>query len=323
MHMRRIGFIEDSLDATRFCDYLVSQRIHAKAEKEDDTNPRYAIWVNEEQRVAEAREMFDQFLSNPKDTRFNASKQADAVRKAEQEENARRQKNITKVNPGSGNSRADRIPVTIGAIALCVVIGLLTGFGNPSLRFDRVGREIPTLESRVYDALTFVNRHDRVRSKDPFVSIRNGEYWRVVTPAVLHGDMAHLAMNMMGLFFLGSVIERIHGGMWLLIMLVSIAFVASLVQVFWPESNNGGPNAVGSSGATYGLFGFFLLRQHFEPGYPISLPPMFLLLGLGFLVMGVLMVLPGMANGAHVGGLAAGMVFAGLVPTGARPRRRN
>jgi GlpG protein len=318
--MRRIGFIDTQQDSTRFCDYLISLRIHAKAEAEEAS--RYGIWVKDEQKVGEAKSLLDQFHANPTDPKFNASKQADAVRKAEAEENARRLKNITTVSHRSGGMGGRRIPVTVGAIVICVLAGLMTGFGNPSVRVDRLGRQIPTMESRVFDALTFMSRKDRRETDDAFATIRTGEIWRIFTPAILHAGMGHLAMNMMGLFFLGSAIERLHGGRWLLLMLISIAIFANLVQVLWPESNNGGPNAVGASGATYGLFGFFMLRPFFQPMYPVSLPPSFLLLGLGFLVAGVLMIIPFMANGAHVGGLVGGMIFAGLIPTGEGTRRR-
>lgn len=330
--MRRIGFIEHLQDSTRFCDYLISQRIHAKAERDgDEANHRYSIWVNEEQKVTEAKALLDQFHANPSDTRFDASKEAEAVRKAEADENARRLKNIAKVSHRSGGPvggaaggmGAGRVPVTIAAIALCVVAGLLTGFGSTSMRKSQMRRQAPSTEFRIYDTLTFMSLQDRIQDEDSFAAIRRGEVWRVFTPAILHAGMGHLAMNMMGLFFLGSVIERLHGGGWLLLMLVSIAVFANLVQVFWPEANNGGANAVGASGATYGLFGFFMIRPHFQPMYPVTLPPMFLLMGVGFLVLGVLMVIPTMANGAHVGGLAGGMIFAALIPTSESPRRRT
>lgn len=327
--MRRIGFIESSNDATRFCDYLISQRIHARAEKDGDANPRYGIWVKEEQKVEEAKALLNQFAENPSDKRFDASKEAEAVRRAEAEENARRLKNIAKVSHRSvgtgavGGVGAGRIPVTVAAIAVCIIVGFLSGFGNTRVRLDRSGMPVFTSEIRVFYALTFMSLEDRMEENDAFASIRSGEVWRIFTPAILHGSIGHLAMNMMGLFFLGSVIERLHGGGWLLAMLVTIAIFANLVQVFWPEAYGGGPNAVGASGATYGLFGFFMVRPHFQPMYPVSLPPMFLLLGLGFLVAGVLMVIQGMANGAHVGGLAGGMIFAALIPTGESRRRRN
>lgn len=323
--MRRIGFIDNERDATRFCDYLVSQRIHARPEKDEHQGAEcYGIWVKEEQRVGDAKALLDQFHANPLDTRYDASKEAEAVRKQEADENAKRLKNITKVSHRGGGGMASRsVPVTIAAIAVCVLAGLMTGFGNPSLRVDRLGRIVPTLESRVFDAMTFMSAKDRRETDDAFATIRTGEVWRVFTPAILHGNMMHLAMNMMGLFFLGSAVERLHGGRWLLLMLVTIAIFANLVQVFWPESNNGGPNAVGASGATYGLFGFFVVRPFVQPMYPVALPPSFLLLGLGFLVAGVLMIVPSMANGAHVGGLVGGMIFAGLIPTGEGPRRRS
>ncbi len=326
--MRRIGFIENLQDSTRFCDYLISQRIHAKAERDgDEATSRYSIWVKEEQKVAEAKAFLDQFHANPSDTRYNASKEAEAVRRAEAEENAKRLKNIAKVSHRTGGAvggmGGGRVPVTIAAIAICIVAGLLTGFGSASMRKSQMRRQAPSSEFRIYDKLTFMSLQDRLQGEDNFAAIRRGEVWRVFTPAILHAGMGHLAMNMMGLFFLGSVIERLHGGGWLLLMLVSIAVFANLVQVFWPEANNGGPNAVGASGATYGLFGFFMIRPHFQPMYPVSLPPMFLLMGLGFLVLGVLMVIPTMANGAHVGGLAGGMIFAAMIPTSERPRSRT
>ncbi len=326
--MRRIGFIEGSSDAERFCDYLLSQQIRATAEPEGQGSQRYAIWVQEEQRLQEARESLQLYLAEPNEGRFDASKKAKELRAQQAAENQRRLKNIKKLPQTSGMPLAgDRVPLTISAIALCVIVGLFTGFGNPSVRIDRAGREYPTLESRVYDALTFVNRHDvppGVRPHDvPFVSVSKGEVWRILTPAILHANIGHLAMNMMGLFFLGSVIERLHGARWLAAMFFGTALMASLVQVFWPEANHGGPLAVGASGVTYGLFGFLLIRPHFDPLYPVRLPPMFQVIGLGFLVMGILTVVPHITNGAHVGGLAAGMLFAALLPGGEPPWRRN
>jgi GlpG protein len=329
--MRRIGFIEGSSDAERFCDYLISQQIHASAEPEGDQSQRYAIWVQEEQRLDEARAALQLYLADPSEGRFEASKKAKEIRLQEAVEKRKRLKNVKKLprtstssGPLGASGGGDRAPLTVAVIALCVVIGLLTGFGNPSTaRIDRAGREHPTLEGRVYHALTFVDRREYRQTDDAFASIRRGEVWRVITPAILHGSIGHLAMNMMGLFFLGSVIERLHGFRWYAVMILSTALIASLVQVFWPEANNGGPLAVGASGVTYGLFGFLLIRPHFDPLYPVRLPPVFQALALGFLIAGVLMIVRNIANGAHVGGLATGMVFAGLIPGGSPPWRRN
>jgi len=326
--MRRIGYLEGSSDAERFCDYLISQHIEATAEPEGDGSQRHAIWVKDEQVLDEARDALRLYQADPAESRFEASKQAKEIRAQQAAENRKRLQNLkrmprTDANPLSGG----RTPLTVAAIAVCVLVGLLSGFGNPTVRVDRAGREHPTLESRTYDALTFVNRHDvqpgQRAGDDAFVSVRRGEIWRIVTPALLHAGIGHLAMNMLGLFFLGSVIERLHGSRWLAAMLLGTAVIASLVQVFWPAWNNGGPLAVGASGVTYGLFGFILIRPQFDPFYPVRLPPMFQAIGLGFLILGVMMIVPGIANGAHVGGLAAGMLFAAIVPGGSGSRRRR
>lgn len=154
--MRRIGFVEGSTDAERFCDYLVSQQIQAVAEPEDDGTSRQAIWVKDEQRVEEAREALQLYLADPREPRFEASKQAKAIRAQQAAENRRRMQNLRRMPRSTAGSLAERrVPVTIAAIAICVLVGLLTGFGNPTVRVDRTGREYPTLESRTYDALTF------------------------------------------------------------------------------------------------------------------------------------------------------------------------
>lgn len=329
--MRRIGFIDNLDDANRFCEFLLTQQIRATAEPEADNAARQAIWVKEESRVDEARGLLAEFQADPQGDRYEVSHQAREILRREQAEQAQRLSRLKKFNPatgtpiGGGSLSNQRVPVTITVIALCVLAGLLTGFGRPTVRVDRMGREFPTSESRIYDAMTFVNRHDLAPQQraedDPFVSIRKGEVWRFLTPALLHGNMAHLVMNMMGLFFLGSVFERLHGARWLISVLVVMAVVSMAVQVFWPAANNGGPSAVGASGAIYGLFGFFMIREYLEPLYPIQLPPMFRVMGLGFLVLGVLMVNLNVANGSHVGGLASGMLFAWMIPPVASGRR--
>lgn len=330
--MRRIGFLNNPVDANRFCEFLLTRQIRATAEQEAEGTDRQAIWVKEESRVDEARGLLADFQVDPRGTRYDVTQEAREILRREQAEQAQRLSRLKKFNPAAagpignrGSLGNQRVPVTVVSIVLCVLAGLLTGFGLPSVRVDPMGREFPTSESRIYDAMTFVNRHDlsplQRAEDDPFVSIRKGEIWRFLTPALLHGNMAHLVMNMMGLFFLGSVFERLHGGRWLAFALVTMAVVSMTVQVFWPAANNGGPSAVGASGAVYGLFGFFMIREFREPMYPIQLPPMFRVMGLGFLILGVLMVIPNIANGSHVGGLASGMLFAVTVPAIGSGRR--
>lgn len=300
--MRRIGFIEGSQQAERFCDYLVSRGIHASPEPDPEDSDRYAVWVRDEHLVSDAREELALFHAEPGNEKYNAASKAKVIRAKEAAENRRRLKNIKKLSASRSTTRGT--PLTLAMVVVCVVVGLLTGFGRPR----------GTLEQSVYQGLTFVRFQDYVEDGDSFGAIRDGQVWRILTPTLLHANIGHLAMNMFVLFVLGTAIERYHGIGFMAALLLFTALAASLVQVFWPPGNGGGPLFVGASGVTYGLVGFLLARPQFDPQYPIRIPPMFQVLTLGFLVAGIMGIVPGIANGGHVGGLAAGMLCAAAVP---------
>ena len=83
--MRRIGSVEKSSHAARFCDYLVTLGIHASSEPsgssaESNTaeSDRREIWVKDERRVDEAKAALDAFLLKPDEARYLSSS-ADAA----------------------------------------------------------------------------------------------------------------------------------------------------------------------------------------------------------------------------------------------------
>ncbi len=314
--MRRIGTVESESQAERLCDYLVTKWIHASWEPGDATRDVHEIWVREEKWVDSAREIFAGFVTAPTDSKYDVVDEAESIRKREFEENRRRlsaQKQVKYRSVGTAGA-ASRVPLTVAVIVVCSIVSFVTNFSSPRVGIDEFGRQIATTESRAFDALTFVNREVYQRTRDAYASIRQGEVWRIITPALMHGNMGHLAMNMMCIFFLGSAIERIDGVRMYGTLLLTATVVASIVQVAWPLSNGGGPMAVGASGAGYGLVGYLILRPMFDPNYPIRIPQMFQIISVGFLLLGIAKVVPGIANGAHVGGFAAGLVFAALCP---------
>ncbi|MGV3484650.1 MAG: rhomboid family intramembrane serine protease [Planctomycetaceae bacterium] len=319
--MRRIGLVETSSQATRFCDYLLTQEIAATMEPAgDDRSPQYEIWVKDEQKVDAAKAALGEFLKSPDDPRYSVSAAAAKRRVELDAENKRRLKNQQKVRhrglPGATSAR--RPAVVLFAIALCVGVGLLTDFHVPRLSLSPQGTLEAGTELRVFNALMFVSYEDAARSDNPFASILRGEVWRLITPALLHGNIGHLAMNMIGLFLLGGAVERAEGKLKIALLLVATAVAGTVVQALWPESNGGGPGGIGASGAAYGLFGYLWMRPLYEPNFEVRLPPSALFLGMMFLLLGLASVIQGIANGAHVGGLVAGMLLATAFRTPAK-----
>jgi rhomboid protease GluP len=93
--------------------------------------------------------------------------------------------------------------------------------------------------------------------------IMEGEYWRLFTPIFMHGGFTHVLFNSFSLVLFGPALERLLGiGKFLLVYLVSgiLANVATLLLEPLTYVH------VGSSGAIFGLFGYYismiLFRKH-------------------------------------------------------------
>ncbi len=313
--MRRIGIIEAASQATRFCDYLVTQGIQSTCEPvAADASGAQDIWIKDERQVEQAKAALAAFLSAPDDPRYAVSAVAEQRRVEQAAENKRRLSNQQKVRHRSlpGATSGERPLITLITIAVCVVLGLFTDFGPP-YALDRRGDLLNTPQLQVFDGFKFVSYRDSQVSDNPFASIIKGQVWRLITPALLHGSIGHLAMNMISIFILGAAIERLQGRKAIILLLVVTAVAGTVVQALWPEKLGGGPNAVGASGAGYGLFGYIWIRPLYDVDFMIRVPPTFLFIGVAFLLLGVTGVIHGIANGAHFGGLGAGMVLATLI----------
>ena len=316
--MRRIGTVESSSHATRFCDYLVTLGVHATIDPPVETSDakEFAIWVKDEKRVEEAKANLVHFLQSPDDARYQVSSDAAKLRAREAAENQRRLKNLQSASGRSVSSRDGKRPVVvIATIIICLIAGIATNFGRPRIRMSSNGMPQIPQEFYRFDALKFQSNADAQRTDDPFASIRKGEVWRLITPAILHGNIGHFAMNMLSLFVLGVAIERLQGRFIIALLLVVTAIAGTVVQALWPEFNGGGPNAVGASGAAFGLLGYIWVRPFYHSDLPIAIPPSGLILAMMFLLLGIAGVVQGIANGAHVGGLVAGMILATMIPS--------
>ena len=137
-----------------------------------------------------------------------------------------------------------------------------------------------------------------------------GEWWRLLTPAFIHLSAMHLVFNSLWFWYLGIRIERNHGSMLLLTMILITGVGSNLAQYLVS-----GPGFGGMSGVIYGFFGYAGWQTLRNPRDPVALQPALLIFALVWLVIGYsgLPILPGdgkFANTAHSGGLLLGILFA-------------
>ena len=130
----------------------------------------------------------------------------------------------------------------------------------------------------------------------PFVA--QGDWWRLMTAAFLHYGPFHLLLNMLGLYWFGSLLERrIGSGRFLLLYLVSGLAGSAGALVVSPNSAT-----VGASGAIFGILGAGLvLEQQRDYVFGGS--------ALGVIVANLVLTFAWSGNisvGGHIGGLIGG-----------------
>jgi len=138
-------------------------------------------------------------------------------------------------------------------------------------------------------------------------SLAAGQWWRLVTPMLIHFGILHLAMNGMWYWELGRRIEARQGSINLLGLTLLFSLVSNYAQYVY-----GGPGLFGGlSGVLYGLLGHCWIFQLLSPNPAYRLPRGVLVMMLVWLLLCLsgLVSMIGfgeIANAAHVGGLVIG-----------------
>jgi rhomboid protease GluP len=93
--------------------------------------------------------------------------------------------------------------------------------------------------------------------------IMEGEYWRLITPTFMHSGFSHMLFNSFSLLLFGPPLERMLGkGKFIFVYLFS-GFTANIATLYLEPLTY---THVGSSGAIFGLFGYYLsmimFRKH-------------------------------------------------------------
>ncbi|MBT4375907.1 rhomboid family intramembrane serine protease [archaeon] len=154
---------------------------------------------------------------------------------------------------------------------------------------------------------------------NPFNIFQGLYVWTFLTSMFMHGGLFHLFVNMLSLFFVGGLIEKILGKKRYLWFYLSAGLFAGLLFVlsalFIPSSMNS--YAVGASGALFGLIGLLIFLTPNLKVYAMFIP---IPIKMKYAAPGLLIVLwlisvagdVPIGNMAHLGGLIFGIAY-GLI----------
>jgi len=148
-------------------------------------------------------------------------------------------------------------------------------------------------------------------------NILQGKYlWTFLTSMFMHGGFFHIFANMISLFFVGSLVERLLGAKRYFYFYLASGIFASFLfvissLVFAEELNS---FAVGASGAIFGLIGLLMIIVPNLPVYImfIPIPVKMKYAAPGMLVLLWFISLAGnipIGNTAHLGGFLLGIFY--------------
>lgn len=146
------------------------------------------------------------------------------------------------------------------------------------------------------------------------------QYGRILWAMFLHAGIEHLFNNMVILFFLGAMIEKVTGHISFLVLYFLSGIGGNLCSLLAKLLLMDASASVGASGAIFGLDGvllaWILLDRRSMPDVTPKRVILMIALSLysGFTTQNI-------DNAAHVGGLVTGFL-AGLVLCGLRKHRR-
>jgi len=200
--------------------------------------------------------------------------------------------------PAKGPTLAEQAracKVTAAILFLCLIVAGLT----------RLGDNLTTISWFTF--LDYRVQGEYLHFTPLAQGLAEGQWWRLVSPMLLHFGVLHLAMNGMWYWELGKRIE-LRQGPWLLAGLTLLfSLVSNLAQHY-----TSGPSLFGGlSGVLYGLLGHVWLYQWLAPNPHFNLPKGVLVMMLIWLVICLTGVVGQLgfgqiANAAHVGGLLIG-----------------
>jgi GlpG protein len=341
--MRLVGTLHSQNEAERLRCFLVSQEISNKCEVifESATNQMsYQVWIYDEDKITKAKEIFDAFIKNPTDSKFDAPL-------IQEEPQVNEEKEIEEeflAPPPPVHQFKNRLTTFI--LFLCALFFFLNTLQQIQLqKEERSEKSLTELQQQfmfdippgykgdlekmspppywqgIYATVIAKYKGETLIQGPLFVKIKEGEFWRLFTPTLLHQDILHILFNMLWLWFLGRPIERRIGFFRMLLFTLLVGIFSNTIQYLVS-----GPFFIGYSGIVTGLAGFIWQRERVAPweGYPLNRSTILFLL---FFIAAIFVLqvvaffiqiftthdfAPNIANTAHVAGAVMGILLGRL-----------
>jgi GlpG protein len=291
--LRQIGTLPKGNDPKVFADYLLTLGIKTRIDEQSDG---WLLWIYDEDRIPQARDELQGYLTRPDDARYQSAVDAAlAIRRQQQELDKQFRKNYREVSDLWAYPGLRRRPLTLALVALCIVVFLLESQNG----------------NRMKQHLWFATlRLEQGQFRDNGLSdILGGEVWRLVTPIFMHVNILHIFFNMWWLLDLGTMIEVRRGTLRLAMLILISAVISNFGQYIWMERTDPGEPHLfeGMSGVIYALFGYIWMKGLYQPEQGMALHPNTITIMLLWLVLCMTGTIGPIGNAAHFMGLVVGV----------------
>jgi GlpG protein len=279
--MRLVGTLNDPSQAERFAEYLERLGITSRLEDKPDG---IEVWVHSEDRVAQAARELEEYQQNPHDQRYARPRRRRPGRKSRPTSAA------AHLTPSRQRRRRHRLCAVL--MLTSITVAVFSNFGKnivPWVSWLAIMRVEPSGDTVLWNARLFAD-------------VLRGEVWRLVTPIFLHFGIMHLIFNMLWLGSLGGQVERRHGSLRFLALVIFWSAFSNACQLLLTRE----PLFGGMSGVNFALFCYLWLRAHYDPHSGFEMPGGTVVLMLAWFFLCLTGWLGPIANGAHIGGLVAG-----------------
>jgi len=129
-----------------------------------------------------------------------------------------------------------------------------------------------------------------------------GEYWRFISAVFLHGNMIHILFNMLWLSEIYKYFNIFFKKTWFPVFFVLTGIAGNLLAILVDGA------VIGASGAVFGVIGCVIAQARKNKSmYGFMIYTMMAKWAVVLILLGFFM--PNVSNGAHVGGLLAGLLL--------------